>query len=91
MASPKIRPLFARVLIRKQAPANKIGNIELPDTAQKKYPIGEVLAIGDGKDDKPMKVKVGQKVLFNDYGHAPIPEEKDLVIIDQDNILAMYE
>jgi chaperonin GroES len=88
----KIRPLFARVLIRKQgAETETKGGILLPDRAQKNYPIGEVLSVGPGKKDAHMAVKVGDVVWFNDYGHAPVPGEKDLVMIDQDNILGVIE
>ena len=65
MAKVKIKPLADRVLI-KPAPAEEktAGGIIIPDTAKEKPQKGIVIAVGNGKKDEPMTVKVDDTVLY---------------------------
>jgi len=92
------KPLNDHVLIK---PINgdeisKAGII-LPDTVDKEKPEkGEVIAVGSGKllengQRAPMSVKVGDKVIFKKYSPDELPGEKDLLVIKEEDILAVIE
>ena len=93
----KIKPLGDRLLIEPITEAEKTkAGIYLPDTASKERPEqGKVIAVGEGKTldsgkIAPMKVKVGQKVLFTKYGPNEIKVEgKEYLIARQEDILAI--
>ena len=94
----KIKPLSDRILVRYcETPSKSPGGIVLPDSARDKPRKGEVLAVGPGRvlDNgqlSTMQVKVGNVVLFSLYGGNAIGglgEEKDLVILREDDILAV--
>ena len=63
-----IKPLADRVLIE-AAPAEEktASGIYIPDTAKEKPQKGTVVAVGNGKKDEPMTVKVGDTVLYGKY------------------------
>ena len=55
-----IRPLADRVLVEPAAAEEKTaGGIIIPDTAKEKPQKGKIIAVGTGKKDEPMTVKVG--------------------------------
>jgi chaperonin GroES len=68
MAKVKIKPLADRVLVE-PAPAEEktAAGIIIPDTAKEKPQKGTVVAVGPGKKDEPMTVKVGDNVLYGKY------------------------
>jgi chaperonin GroES len=68
MAKVKIKPLADRVLVE-PAPAEEktAAGIIIPDTAKEKPQKGTIVAVGPGKKDEPMTVKVGDKVLYGKY------------------------
>jgi chaperonin GroES len=85
MAKVKIKPLADRVLIEPAAAEDKTaGGIIIPDTAKEKPQKGNVVAIGPGKKDEPMTVKVGDSVLYGKYAGTEIT-------IDGENYLIMRE
>ncbi len=70
----------------------------LPETAeQEKSQKGKVIAIGPGKlNDKgeriPMEVKVGDVVLFHQYGPSEIKiDKKEYLVAKEDDIIAIIE
>ena len=68
MAKLKIKPLADRVLVEPaQAEEKTAGGIIIPDTAKEKPQKGTVVAVGTGKKDEPMTVKVGDLVLYGKY------------------------
>ncbi len=85
MAKVKIKPLADRVLIE-PAPAEEktAGGIIIPDTAKEKPQKGTVVAVGPGKKDEPITVKVGDQVLYGKYAGTEIT-------IDGINYLIMRE
>ena len=85
MAKVKIKPLADRVLVE-PAPAEEktAGGIIIPDTAKEKPQKGTVVAVGPGKKDEPMTVKVGDNVLYGKYAGTEIT-------IDGTNYLIMRE
>jgi len=97
-ASPKIRPLGEKVLIRRlEAEEKTKGGIVLPDTAKEKPQQGTVLAVGDGKmlDDgtrAKLQVSKGDKVLFASYAGNEIKLEGELyMLMDESDILAILD
>jgi chaperonin GroES len=85
MAKVKIKPLADRVLVEAAAAEDKTaGGIIIPDTAKEKPQKGTVVAVGPGKKDEPMTVKVGDSVLYGKYAGTEIT-------IDGNNYLIMRE
>jgi chaperonin GroES len=85
MAKLKIRPLADRVLVEPaQAEEKTAGGIIIPDTAKEKPQKGTVVAVGTGKKDEPMTVKVGDTVLYGKYSGTELT-------IDGVNYLIMRE
>jgi chaperonin GroES len=85
MTKVKIKPLADRVLIEPaQAEEKTAGGIIIPDTAKEKPQKGTVVAVGPGKKDEPMTVKVGEQVLYGKYAGTEIT-------IDGTNYLIMRE
>ena len=85
MANVKIKPLADRVLVEAAAAEDKTaGGIIIPDTAKEKPQKGIVVAVGPGKKDEPMTVKIGDNVLYGKYAGTEIT-------IDGENYLIMRE
>ncbi|HOK21680.1 MAG TPA: co-chaperone GroES [Bacteroidales bacterium] len=87
----KIKPLADRVVIE-PAPAEEktAGGIIIPDTAKEKPLKGTVVAVGNGKKDEPMTVKVGDQVLYSKYAGTEITiDGKEYLIVRESDILAI--
>ncbi len=85
--SVKVTPLHDRVIVKPAEKAEKTaGGIIIPDTAQEKPQKGEVVAVGNGKKDEPLTVKVGDVVLFGKYGgtELELDGEKFLLLKESD-------
>jgi chaperonin GroES len=91
MANLNIKPLADRVLIEPaQAEEKTAGGIIIPDTAKEKPQKGTVVAVGPGKKDEPMTVKVGDNVLYSKYAGTEIShEKKDYLIMRESDIVAI--
>ena len=86
-----IQPLADRVIVE-SAPAEErtAGGIIIPDTAKEKPQRGKVLAVGSGKKDEPMTVKVGDIVLYGKYAGTEVQVEgKDYLIMRESDIFAI--
>ena len=91
-----IKPLSDRVVVKAQAAEEKTASgIILPDTAQEKPQIGEIVALGPGKTNDTgsivkMTVKKGDKVLYGKYSGTEISHNgDDLLIMRESDILAV--
>ncbi|MEI6748556.1 MAG: co-chaperone GroES [Bacteroidales bacterium] len=91
MAKVSIKPLADRVLVEPAAAEQKTaGGIIIPDTAKEKPQKGTVVAVGNGKKDEPMTVKVGDKVLYGKYSGSEITVDgTDYLIMRESDILAI--
>lgn len=91
MAELNVKPLADRVLIEPAAAEEKTASgIIIPDTAKEKPQRGTVVAVGDGKKDEPLTVKVGDKVLYGKYSGTEINiEGKDFLIMRESDIYAI--
>jgi len=87
----KIKPLSERVLIRTEAMEEKTaGGLYIPQTAQEKTQTGTVIEIGDDKD--VIKVKKGQKVMYDKYAGTTISvDNEDHLLLRFSDILAIIE
>jgi chaperonin GroES len=93
-----IRPLHDRVLVRRmEEETTSAGGIVLPGSAAEKPNTGEVLAVGHGKilengNVRPMDVKVGDKVLFGQYGGTSVKvDNEELLMMREEDIQAVIE
>lgn len=80
----------------------KKGGIIIPDTAQQKSQIGEVIAVGPGKTTDegkiiPIDIKVGDKVLFKKYGGTDVNcseiesmNIKNAIVMKKSEILVVF-
>jgi chaperonin GroES len=86
-----LKPLADRVIVE-PAPAEEKtpGGIIIPDTAKEKPQKGTVVAVGPGKKDEPMTVKVGDKVLYGKYAGTEINiDGKEYLIMRESDIYAI--
>ena len=86
-----ITPLADRVLVEPAAAETTTASgIIIPDTAQEKPQKGTIVAIGTGKKDEPMTVKVGDTVLYGKYSGTELKlDGKDFLIMREADILAI--
>jgi len=95
----KIMPLGDRVIVRPMLASeteskNNFGII-IPDTVSKERPEqGTIVAVGDGRTEDgklvPLKVRVGDKVVFSKYGFDEVQVDgSELYILKEENILAV--
>jgi chaperonin GroES len=86
--STSLKPLADRVLIEPaQAEQKTASGIIIPDTAKEKPLKGTVVAVGNGKKDEPMTVKVGDTVIFGQYSGTELKiESKTFLIMKEADI-----
>ncbi len=94
----KLQPLGERVVVeREESEAKTAGGIVLPDTAKDKPARGKIISVGNGRllDDgsrSAPQVKVGDRVVFSSYaGETFKVEERELLLMREDDILAVLE
>ena len=87
----KIQPLSDRVIVEPQEAETKTASgIYIPDSAKEKPQQGKVVAVGKGKKDHEMTVKVGDTVLYGKYSGTELKfEGADYLIMREDDILAI--
>lgn len=86
-----IKPLGDRVLVEPAAAEEKTASgIIIPDTAKEKPQRGTVVAVGEGKKDEPITVKVGDQVLYGKYSGTELSlEGTDYLIMRESDIYAI--
>lgn len=97
-AKTNIRPLFDNILVKPLEPEQRTASgILLPDSAKEKSQIGEVMAVGPGAVDDngktiPVQVKVGQKVLYKEWGGSKVRVgTEEWMVLDEKEILAIVD
>ncbi len=86
-----IRPIADRVVIQ-PAPAEEktASGLYIPDTAKEKPQRGTVVAVGEGKKDEPVTVKVGDEVLYGKYAGTEITYDgAEYLIMRESDIYAI--
>ncbi len=93
-----IRPLHDRVLVRRvEEETTTAGGIVLPGSAAEKPNEGVILAVGNGRilengDVRPMDVKVGDKIMFGQYGGTTVKVEgEELLMMREEDIMGVIE
>ena len=91
--SLKFTPLADRVLIQTAPSEEKTASgIYIPDTAKEKPLKGSIVAVGSGKKDEPMQVKVGDVVLYGQYSGTEIKiDGNDYLIMRESDIFAIVK
>ena len=89
--SLNITPLADRVLVEPAAAETTTASgLIIPDTAKEKPQKGTVVAVGNGKIDEPLTVKVGDTVLYGKYGGTELKlEGTDYLMMRESDILAI--
>ncbi|ATW33571.1 MULTISPECIES: co-chaperone GroES [Candidatus Williamhamiltonella] len=95
--SKELRPLHDRVILkREEAESKSAGGIVLTGSAAGKSSRGKVIAVGKGRilengQVRPMDVKVGDLVIFNDgYGvKSEKIDNEEVLILSESDILAI--
>ncbi|WP_158367599.1 co-chaperone GroES [Candidatus Williamhamiltonella defendens] len=95
--SKELRPLHDRVILkREEAESKSAGGIVLTGSAAGKSSRGKVIAVGKGRilengQARPMDVKVGDRVIFNDsYGvKSEKIDNEEVLILSESDILAI--
>lgn len=94
----KIQPTADNLVVEPATEEKTASGIIIPDTASKEKPQkGKVIAVGPGKtgDDNeriPMEVKVGDMVLFKEWGGTKVKlDGKELMIFREDDVLAILK
>jgi chaperonin GroES len=90
-AALSITPLHDRVVVQAAAAETKTASgLFIPDTAKEKPQRGTVLAVGNGKADEPMTVKVGDIVLYGKYAGTELNHDgADYLIMRESDIIAI--
>ena len=93
-----IRPLHDRVVVRRlEEETTSAGGIVLPDSAAEKPSQGEVLSVGSGKildngEVRALDVKVGDRVIFGQYGGSTVKiDGEELLILTESEIFGVLE
>jgi chaperonin GroES len=95
--SMNIRPLHDRLVVRRLEEETKTaGGIILPGSAKEKPQQGEVIAVGNGQITdsgvRALDVKVGDKVLFGQYGFQEVKiDGEELLILKESDVFAVLE
>ena len=86
-----IKPLSDRVVVEPlPAETQTASGLYIPDSAQEKQQKGKVAAVGSGKKDHKMTVKVGDTVLYGKYSGTELKlDGQDYLIMREDDILAI--
>ena len=87
----KVKPLADRILVKiEKSESKSAGGIIIPDTAQEKTQTGVVSEIGD--DTEVIKVKTGQKVMYDKYAGTQVKiDGAEYLILKMSDILAIIE
>ncbi|MBC6365914.1 co-chaperone GroES [Algoriphagus sp. AK58] len=91
MSNVNIKPLADRVLVQPAAAEEKTASgLYIPDTAKEKPQRGTVVAVGNGKKDEPLTVKVGDTVLYGKYSGTELSVDgNDYLIMRESDIFAI--
>lgn len=66
------------------------GGLIIPDSAKEKPQKGKVVAVGNGKKDEPLTVKVGDTVLYGKYSGTELAVDgKEYLIMKESDIYAI--
>jgi len=94
-SSKHFKPLYDRVLVKREEPEEKAGRIIIPDTAKEKPMEGTVIAVGAGsRNDQgqtlAMSVKPGDRILFGKWSGSEVKfEGEEFIIMKESDIMGI--
>lgn len=89
-----LRPLGENVIVKPlEAETLTKSGIILPDSVSQEKPMrGEIMAIGNGSDEKKLDAKVGDIIVFTKYAPTEIKiDGQEFYILGFDSVLAVVE
>ena len=96
----KLKPLYDRVLIRRDDPTTELKGILIPNLHAIQVQSATVLAVGEGRINPegkiiPLRIKKGDRILIGQYNGTPIANPDDpldvmTVMIREEEILGYY-
>lgn len=91
MAKINFKPNEDRVLVEPAEAEEKTSSgLYIPDTSKEKPQKGKVIAVGEGLKDKPVTVKVGDKILYGKYAGTEISiDGKEYLIMRNSDIFGI--
>lgn len=88
----KVRPLYPNLLVRLDEKPEYVGRILLPDTAKEHPKRGTVIRLPvDQPEEHKFKAQVGERILFQRYAGTEHPDDKTLLMMKEEDILAVLE
>jgi len=94
----KVVPLGDKIVVKRlEAELQTAGGILLPDSAREKPQEGRVLSVGDGRplgdgSRTQPQVSDGDRVLFTSYAGAEVVvDDEELLIMSEEDILAVLD
>ena len=82
----KMKPIADKVIIKPiEEKEKKKSGLLIPETAKDKTVEGHVVAMGPGRKDEPMQVKVGDKVIYREYSGHKITIGKEVYLVMHEN------
>ncbi|MCH9632053.1 MAG: 10 kDa chaperonin [Chlamydiae bacterium] len=86
----QIKPLGARLLVKRTEAQTTKGGIYLPETAQEKPKQGTIVALGT---ENPSDVKVGDEVFFASYAGSEVKNDgqEGFLILPIEEVLCVVE
>ncbi|MEX2445447.1 MAG: co-chaperone GroES [Alkalispirochaeta sp.] len=86
-----VKPLGDRILVKMEREEEKTkGGLFIPETAQEKTQVGDVVAVGT--DDEQITVKKGDRVMFDKYAGTTVKiGDDDHLILTMSDVLAVVE
>jgi len=86
----KLKPTGNNVIVEPLKAEDSGGAVYIPDAFREKSSEGRVIAVGPGKDGKPLDIAVGDRVLLNRYaGHEIVLDGVLCKAIDAQEIIAV--
>jgi len=84
-----IRPLGARILVKmEEVKKQTASGLFIPQSAQEKTQIANVIAVGDDKD--AITVKAGDKVLHDKYAGTQVKiDGEDYIVLNMEDVLGV--
>jgi chaperonin GroES len=96
--TPKLRPLYDRVLVKRvDSETTTKGGLIIPETAKEKPLEGEIVAAGNGRvlEDgsiRPLTVKAGDRVLFAKYAETEVKVGGEtLLLLREEDLLGILD
>jgi chaperonin GroES len=94
---PVFRPLDDQVLVRRPPAEGAQGKLLIPDRAQERPLVGEVLAVGPGRADRDgtrrsLSVRVGDQVMFSKYAGDEVQlDGADCLVLREADLLGVLD